>query len=289
MKKILVPVDFSEVSKSAAKFALELAEESKSEVVFLYSSHINYYNEFNHTTALNFQAVIEEVEKSIRERMENFQNELSPDLKFRAEISRLHLTESIKEMVVDEQIDLIVMGTYGSSGFSEFFIGSNTERVVRLAGCPVISIPSDVSFEDIKKILVPVDLREIQDEFLKKLLALQQFFSASLEFVWVQTPHNIENDELVKREFKALFDTYGFEKATFSIEHNVFPDQGILDRAYNTDADMIAIATHSRRGISHLFSGSIAEDTINHIDVPVWTFKLDRKAKNLNLASFENH
>ncbi|MEP1093809.1 MAG: universal stress protein [Cyclobacteriaceae bacterium] len=287
MKRILVPIDFSAVSRSAAKFAIELAEESGSEVLLLYSSHIDYYNEFTYTTTLNMQPAIDEVEKSVKERMGNFQRGLSTHSKLRVEVSGLHLIEAIKETVAHEQVGLIVMGTHGSTGLSELFVGSNTERIVRLIGCPVISVPSAVSFRDIKKILVPVDLREIQDEFLKKLVVLQQLFSASLEFMWVQTPHNIENEESLKKEFQALINTYGFDKTTFSIERNVFPDQGILEHANSNGANMIAMATHSRKGISHLLSGSLAENTVNHIGVPVWTFKLDKKAKNIELANFE--
>ena len=67
-----------------------------------------------------------------------------------------------------------------------------------------------------------------------------------------------------------------------SIICSVVPVEGILEYAIESRADMIAMATHARRGISHLLSGSITEDTINHISIPVWTYKLDKESKALN-------
>ena len=107
-----------------------------------------------------------------------------------------------------------------------------------------------------------------------------------MEFLWVKTPHNVENNERVTEEFSGLLKTYGFKNAGLTITNSVFPSDGILEQASELGADMLAMATHARRGISHWLSGSITEDTVNHIKLPVWTFKLDKKAENLELSSF---
>ena len=104
-----------------------------------------------------------------------------------------------------------------------------------------------------------------------------------MEFLWVETPHNIENSEVVSEEFNEVLKKYGFRDSSFTIVKNVFPSDGILSRVSDLGADMVAMATHSRRGISHWLSGSLTEDTVNHVHVPTWTFKLDKEAKNLKL------
>ncbi|MEM6831856.1 MAG: universal stress protein, partial [Bacteroidota bacterium] len=88
-------------------------------------------------------------------------------------------------------------------------------------------------------------------------------------------------------EFSELIKAYGFKDASFTISNNVFPSDGILELAKEREVDLIAMATHARRGISHWLSGSITEDTVNHIDLPVWTFKLDLKADNKELGCFK--
>lgn len=285
MKKILVPVDFSQVSNYAAEFAVDLAEKSGAEIIFLHSMHFNYFNDFPSAPGVNLQTIIDEVKASVDTRINDFIEKLDTSAKVEGRVSGVHLLEAVKDTVAEDNIGLVIMGTKGSSGWAEFFAGSHTERIVRWADCPVISVPSPTSFDAIKKILTPIDLDELQDEFLSKLVKLQKLFSAEVEFVWVRTPHNIENNELVAEEFKGIVDKYGFKDATFTIAKNVFPSDGILEQAAELGADMVAMATHARRGISHWLSGSLTEDTVNHIDVPVWTFKLDKNTEKIELKS----
>lgn len=284
MKTILVPVDFSDISLSAAKFAIEIAEKSKSRVILLHSNYFVYYNEFAYGITFNPQPFLDEVEKATQKKMDDFLSGLDYNVEVETKVMTLSLIESIKMIVEDEQIDLIVVGTSGSSGLEEFFIGSNTERIVRLINCPVISVPSFSSFDTIRKIMVPINLKEIQDEFMKKIASLQKFFSASIEFVWVQTPYKIDNEEAVREGFERLIKSYEIYDYEFGIIAGGLTDERILDYAMESKANMIAMATHARRGIAHLFAGSVTEDVINHIDIPVWTYKLDKSSANIKLS-----
>lgn len=283
MKKILVPVDFSEVSNYAADFAVDLAEKSGAEIIFMHSMHFNYFNDFPHAPGVNLQTIIGEVKTSMDARINDFIEKLDTTAKVEGRISGVHLLEAVKDTVKEENIGLVIMGTKGSSGWSEFFAGSHTERIVRWTDCPVISVPAPTSFDSIKKVLIPIDLNELQDEFLSKLSKLQRLFSAEVEFLWVRTPHNIENNEQVREEFNKVISKYGFKNPSLTIANRVFPSDGILEQASDLGADMVAMATHARRGISHWLSGSLTEDTINHVKIPVWTFKLDKNAERIEL------
>jgi len=288
MKKILVPIDFSDVSRLAAEFAIDLAERSGAEVVFLHSMHFNYFNDFPYAPGLNLQQMIADVQDAVENNMRNFVAEFKTNANIDTEVSGLHLPQAVKDIVDERNIGLVIIGTKGSSGWSEFLVGSNTERVVRWANCPVISVPTKSSFDSIKRILVPIDLSEIQEDFMIKLSKLQKLFSAHMEFLWVRTPHNIENSEMVTGEFNEVLKKYGFRDSSFTIAKSVFPADGILQQVADLNADMVAMATHSRRGISHWLSGSLTEDTVNHVHVPVWTFKLDKDAKSIKLSSFRD-
>ena len=136
--------------------------------------------------------------------------------------------------------------------------------------------------------MIPLDIREIKDSFLDKVAALQEQFKARIEFLWVKTPHNIENEEMVTEELTSHIKKHEITNFEFTIVKNVFPSDGILWHADDTNADMIAMATHARRGISHWLSGSLTEDTVNHIKVPVWSFKMEKKEKSISLNSVKN-
>lgn len=288
MKKILVPIDFSEVSKSAAKFAIELAELQGSEVVFLNSAYLDYFHDYQYATYSNIKTLMLDVYNAMEEKMQTFIGQFQTGITLSGKVSQANLLTAIKEEIEERSIDLVVIGTRGSSGLEEVFIGSNTERVVRNVACPVISLPGSKSVGDIKKILVPVDLREIRESFLETIAAMQQLFHCELEFLWVKTPHNIENEEVVGKELSKLFEKKGITDFQFFVTNNVFPSDGILIEAHESNADMIAMATHARRGIAHWLSGSMTEDTVNHADMPVWSFRIEKGEKPVKLDSTQN-
>lgn len=284
MKKILVPVDYSEVSEAAVQFAIDLAKRNKASVHLLNSAKIDYFNDYQYPTLTNAKKLFEEIYDSMQKRMDRMIEEYAVnDVEITGKVSEQGLIVAIKDEVSELDIDLCVVGTTGCSGLEEVFIGSNTERIVRHVTCPVISIPHSVDLASIKKILVPIDLREIRESFLKELGKLQKFFNCELEFVWVKTPHNIENEKKVAADLKILFAKNGVENYNLFIVNSVFPSDGILMEAANSKADMVAMATHARRGLSHWLSGSLTEDTINHVNVPVWSFKFDKSEKAVKL------
>lgn len=285
MKKLLVPVDFSEVSGFATQFAIELAEKYNAEITLLNSIHFEYFTDYQFASFSTAQHLMEDVKDAMVEKMEQFRNKFETSCKLQTRISETSLITSVKDMIREEGYDLVVLGTNGCSGLEEALIGSNTERVVRNANCPVIAVPVKASIDSIHKILIPIDIREVKESFLNEIAALQTLFNAHLEFFWVKTPHNIEHEDTVNQEFSALVKAHGIADFDFSIVKNVLPSDGILYHAYDTNADMIAMATHARRGIAHWLSGSLTEDTVNHIKIPVWSFKLDKAEKQLTIES----
>jgi len=284
MKNILVPVDFSKVSEAAARFAIDLAKENNAAVTFLNSAEINYFADYHFPVYSNAKLMVTEVVESIQRQMDRMVKDFETEgVEIKGKVSPLTLMEYIKDEIKENEIDLCVVGTTGSTGLDEFFIGSNTEKIVRQVSCPVISVPKATETDAIKKILVPIDLREIRTSFLKQVRLLQKMFNCTLEFVWVKTPHNIENEDAVTDELGRVFESVGIDNYSFFIVRSVFPADGIFMEVDDSEADMVAMATHARRGIAHWLSGSLTEDTVNHVAVPVWSFKIDRSEKPLNL------
>lgn len=288
MKKILVPVDFSHVSMHATQLAIELAEKHDAEITLLNSVHFDYYTDYQFTSFASARTLMQEVEEAMEVKMKEFVAKLNTRRKINTKIDDVYLVTSVKEMTKREGYDLVVIGTKGCSGLEEFLIGSNTEKIVRNADCPVISVPDKTSLSTIKKILVPLDIREIKSTFLNEVARLQKSLGVKLEFLWVKTPHNIENEEMVSTELSKQIQAHGIKDFEFAIVNSVFPSDGILIRADEIGANMIAMPTHARRGISHWLAGSMTEDTVNHINIPVWSFKMNKKEKPITLESVKN-
>ena len=247
--------------------------------------HFDYFPDHQFASFTGVQTMIDDVRNAMSARMEQFVAQFDTRLKIRTEVNGVYLVTAVKDMTSEQGFDLVVIGTTGSSGIAEVLVGSNTEKIVRSANCPVISVPAKASLNQIKRILVPLDIREIKHGFLEQVAFLRNQLNAHLEFLWVKTPHNIENEEKVSEEIGQVIRGHQITDFDFTIIKNVFPSDGILSHAENSNADMIAMPTHARRGISHWLSGSLTEDTVNHIKIPVWSFKLDKKEKAVNLES----
>jgi len=148
-KKILAPTDLSDLSQAGVRVALEMAADRGAEVVVY---NVLGYEETRLVPALEDwapvdPAVIPRVEEIVADRKvqlrkyleENFADLLSK-VKVRCEVEVGLAYQRIVEKAAAEKVDLIVMSTHGRTGFLHVLIGSVTEKVVRMAACPVLSV-----------------------------------------------------------------------------------------------------------------------------------------------------
>jgi nucleotide-binding universal stress UspA family protein len=171
-------------------------------------------------------------------------------------------------------IDLIIMGSHGASGFQEMFIGSNTEKVVRNSDIPVLVIKRDEDPFSAEKFVFASDFSDEAKKPFQKAMAFAQGFGAHLHLVNINTPNNFKSTKVAEQtmnDFLAGIDTSAMST---HIYNDVNVEKGILHFAKSIDADLIGMSTHGRKGLSHFFNGSISEDLVNHAKRPVITFKI---------------
>jgi nucleotide-binding universal stress UspA family protein len=183
-------------------------------------------------------------------------------------------TPTIRDFVKDHAIDMVVMGTSGASGVKEFFIGSNTEKIVRTAGVPVMSVKKYAKLSSLKNIVFPTTLEMDQEDITAHVKELQNFFKATLHILFVNTPSSFKRDLEIRTQMKAYAKRFMFKDYTLNVWNDYSEEEGLKNFVMETKADMVAMATHGRRGLNHLMSGSIAEDAVNHIDCIIWTYKI---------------
>jgi nucleotide-binding universal stress UspA family protein len=280
MQRILVPCDFSAPAIEAYKFALEIAKASDGEVLVLKAIDlpIMLAGGFDVQPYTFDPSILKDLEEEAKKRFTEMKakyNTKGTPTSFHVLIGSV--TPTVREFIDDKKIDLVVMGTHGSTGLNEFFFGSNTEKIVRVSPVPVLSVRKATTVSSIKKILFPSTLELNQPEMMTHVKSLQEFFGASLHILWVNTPIFFKRD----KDIHALLDTfvrhYGLKDYTMNIRNDTFEVDGIVSFAGEMKADMIAMPTHGRRGLAHLISGSIAEDVLNHVQCPIWTYSIHKK------------
>jgi nucleotide-binding universal stress UspA family protein len=112
---------------------------------------------------------------------------------------------------------------------------------------------------------------------MEKVTELQKFFHATLHVLYVNTPPNFMRDEESRAALNDFAKEYQLTDYTLNVRNDPFEEDGIVQFASETKADMIAMATHGRRGLAHLFGGSIAEEVLVHSAFPLWTYTLKNR------------
>lgn len=286
MKRLLVPTDFSEQSAYAVDLACQITRKTGGEVVvihvldhtglFDFSAGSSTYPMMGNPAGLELdQQFLETLYANAEEKCGKFLEPYEKEgVKIIKKIKIGSAFHYITEEINEEDTNLVIMGSKGASGFEEVLIGSNTEKIVRHAKCPVLTVKSKVNIADVENIVLATSFREEDSHVAEEIVKLQEVFDAKLHLVRVNTPSNFETT----RKLMARADTFVKENNISNYSINIYNDKveedGIIFFAQDIDADLIALATHGHSGLVHFLSGSIAEDVVNHAKRPVWTFRL---------------
>ncbi len=198
MKNILIPTDFSDNSWNATKYAIELYRQ-KACTFYLLNTYTPAIVHSRFMAASVPGGVLEDNVKAqsvsgLKELVERLETECKyPHHQFETISSFNLLTEEIRDLVDTADIDLIVTGTKGASGFDEVFMGSNTVRIIKaVRKCPVLVIPEDYDYKKPAQIAFATDFRRnFSLDIIKPLTSLAANLKANIHVV-----HINESDEL---------------------------------------------------------------------------------------------
>jgi nucleotide-binding universal stress UspA family protein len=200
------------------------------------------------------------------------------DIKVVPIVKHFKVFSEVNDVANKENADMIVMGSHGASGFKEFFVGSNTERVVRNAEIPVLVVKHELVNTDFDQVLFATDFDEENLQPYLKASRLFEKLGSEFTLLYVNLPNERfkSSVEIENKIAKFLTAAHGnldkLNSVAYHADYTV--EEGILNYANKMGADLIAIPTHGRKGVTHFFAGSIGEDIANHSELPVITFKI---------------
>ncbi len=143
LRRILVPIDFSEFSKNALKYAIPFAQQFQASIDLLYVVEPAIYPADFSFGQVGFPNVEEELRKRGTEELENLmKKEIGRRLPARFSVRTGKPFYEINQYAKEEEVDLIVIATHGHSGVEHILFGSTAEKVVRKAPCAVLVVRS---------------------------------------------------------------------------------------------------------------------------------------------------
>lgn len=273
MKRILVPTDFSEQAENALKVAVQIAKKHDSQIFLIHSLEMPLYlatsgNNGSLPESLYFIKLAEKRFHDLKE------SPFLKDIDIKEFIGNSEIYEDIEKACEQNNINLIVMGSNGASGFKEMFVGSNTEKVVRTSKTPVLVIKNHHPEFQVKDFVFATDFSDEYQGAFDKAQKFAKKIGAKIHLLLVNTPSDFKTSAKGQAIMEEFIRGMGLENYTLNMYNDVSVEKGILNFARHINAQLIGMGTHGRKGISHFFNGSISEDMVNHADMPVITFKI---------------
>lgn len=274
MKRILVPTDFSEHAEDALKIAAQIAKKTNSEIIILHMLELpGQMNDaiMGGVSIPETMLFMKKANEKLDEIADRHYLEGIPVI----EIVKIDKTiHGISQISKENDIDLIIMGSHGSSGVQELLIGSNTEKVVRNSDIPVLVIKKDISNFNASNIVFASDFTEESQKPFEKLLNFTEFFDSKIHLVTICTPNSFKPTHVIEKAMKDFIDEFNLINYSTHIYNDTNIEKGIINFSNSINADMIGMCTHGRTGFAHFFNGSISEGLVNHAAKPVITFKI---------------
>ena len=269
MKKIIVPVDFSEVSKNAARYAAQMSADIPGSEILLY----NVYQKFAHADDGSPLTNEGDATKIIAESsLNNLRFDIMPLTKSLIGIlaETGSLAENLEKLVLHNGADLVVMGISGTSKVEQALIGSNTLGVVRKDSFPVLIVPPGAKYERIHSVVYASDFKDVETTTpipsLRKILSM---FRPDVHVVHVEENQEVMDADGFRKE-KAAMDKllHGFNPEYSFIDSGNFT-RGISNFVHKRKADLIITVPHRHSFMKDLFKSTHTEKLVYHTHVPV--------------------
>jgi nucleotide-binding universal stress UspA family protein len=303
IRRILCPVDLSEHSRHALDHALAIARSHDSAVTVLHVSPLMPVAAYAPMSGMPaYVGLTPETRQALMRSLEEFAAGGQPSVASTLEIAEGEPAAVIVAAADEIAADLIVLGTHGRSGFERWVLGSITEKVLRKARCPVLTVPTrarNAAAEIVAfgHIVCAVDFSDCSMHGLDYAIALAEEARAALSVIHViELPPDIPRElhETVmlgprnRHEYIALAEEEGRARLTDAVHDQVRagltvdtvlgagkPYREILRVAAEHHADLIVVGVHGRGAIDRMFFGSTTQHLVRQATCPVLTIRTD--------------
>lgn len=269
--KVLIPTDFSIEAEYAFMMVNNLSKKANMEITFLHILNVP------DTVTLGMDNVINtcgEIDMNFVEIQRNMAavklTELQQKHKgVKTELIFGHTTSGITQYAEENKFDLIALGTKGTSGLAERFIGSNAQLIARKSNVPVMTLMCDRSELELKDILLVHNFEENEPQKLNLVKTFIKVFDTKLHFLQITTKD--DNEENIKKSMTVFAQKNGFVNYEMHVIRDKNIEEGIKHFTESHNMDIICIGTHGKGGIFHK---SATETLINHLYKPIISYKI---------------
>ena len=274
-KKIIVGIYFSNCSVNALEHAISIANRAKASITMVWVNHLDYSKEI---FSVEPKQLIIEVEHRLKILVLKYSNELiGQTIEYKIRKGKVY--KEICDIAEELNAFLIIVGTHGSSGFEEFWIGSNANRIVSTSTIPTITIRGGVDVgRDLKRIVMPFDSTKVTRQKMPITALLANYYNSEVHLLGLYTS-SLDDIRFRIRNYISQAEDYLKEnnikyKTTFLDVHNL--TEATLQYADSIDANLISIMTEQETSTANIWLGPYAAQMVNHSAIPVLSVHPDK-------------
>lgn len=275
MKKILLPTDFSDNAWNGIFTALKLYANVRCKFYILHAYEPKMMNLLGRKSQQRLGVVYDSLSQYSEQELKKILTYLKKN-----HANTNHIFESISKsdtledataaLILNEDIDLIVMGTQGASGAKEVFMGSNTVKVLRtIKNCPVLVVPSDYDFQKMDKVAFPTDFTRTYEKFeLLPLTELVTLWGAHIQILHVALEFVLSDTQLANRKIlEDRLSNVGFSFHNLMFEGSV--SESVAKYTSDNRVDLMAMIRYHHTFWEKIIGEPVVKKIAFHSKVPV--------------------
>jgi nucleotide-binding universal stress UspA family protein len=282
MKTILVPTDFSQPAYNAARYALELAKILEANVKLCHAFKVPAEAPMAAQVAWpleNYSTIQSETEEELRFLAEQLSKETvnepstyQPLITYSSDIGSV--AEVVRNLVNEEKLILVIMGTYGSGGLSHFLLGSSSRDMIQKACFPLLLIPQHVKFKRISKIGFATDLTSGDIEIVNSLTSVARMFNAEILI------SHVTNEKFDDKDHQNKIDSFlndvtckiNYPKIYYRHIKHRSVDLGLDWISEHGQIDMLVMVHRQHHILNWIFQKGHTQKLATHIELPLLVF-----------------
>jgi nucleotide-binding universal stress UspA family protein len=270
MNTILIPIDFSDVSRKAIEYAQLISQKLHLDITLL---HVMNIPSVAVHSSLAFDSDISKdardaAENQLREWCQRFSGN---DVKCSWMLREGFVVDSIVDVEKEISPDLIILGTTGTTGWMGKLIGSNASAVIQRVSSAVLLVPHEAPVKEFKHILYATQLEMIETEVLRKVFHWAHLFNGHADLIKVNTQFQLDifSDNYIIEELRRLFPAEQFSIFTETAQTTI---KGIDHYLESHPVDLIVMTTTRKSFIERLFDGNVTRQMAMHTQLPLLVY-----------------
>ena len=289
MKNLLIPTDFSRYAEYAVEAAVVVAKKFNAVVHIFHNLELPPYldklSEAEKERHPDILQLLQNADVLLQNTLKKFKGVYAYPI-----IRSGNLIHNINQLVKEKGIDMMIMGSHGTSGKNEFFIGSNTQKAVRVVHCPVLVLKEPLKKLDFDKVVYASSFNvNERSSILKAKGFIKHFLPSEIHLLTIHTSDFFGIPYVIE---KTTLDDCSKLLKPFRVINHVYRDftvsGGIQSFVAKLKPDLLIVSNHIRHPLKRMLLGSNVEALINHVATPILSIDYEEEPSGEDFAELMN-